>query len=1088
MHIGADFEPDQTNKLVMKKQVTTFLTVALLFFGFNVIAQPVNDDFANAIDVTSIINSCSADAAYTTINATSDLNAGSTWNTSPDYNVWFSFTAPASGIATVTVDRGGSKGTLRRAQVAIWDNIGTTEINSNRYVNDNDVVSTTAISLTPGNTYYISVDNNYSGYRGTFTLCLSDAADYDFYEGAEDVTALINTCSADEAYTTTGATGDLNAASCWNTSPNYNRWFSFTAPASGMMTVTVDRGGSKGTMRRTNVAIWEADGTTEVTCNRYVNDNDVVSTTALSLTPGNTYYISVDNDYSGYRGTFTLCLSDQSDYDFYEGAIELNDLDNWCSADAEFTTIGATGDLNAASCWNTSPNYNRWFKFTAVSSSVTIEVRRGGSEGTIRRINLALFEANGTTEVDCQRYSADNDNVSIVTSGLTVGNTYYISVDNNYSGYRGTFTLCVDNINQTYYSINSGAWNSGSNWSLVDHSGAAAGTYPTIGDLAEIEGHTMTITSNEDLAEIQLIAATNNTGLTVSNGTLDLDGRLILTNTGNNFNLTLTISNSTVNVGNDFTINRNGGSANISATISNSNLTINDDFSIFSTAGTGDNTINVSTLTGFIVGGELVLSNTGGPRSSISVDNSNMTISDDLTFTASADNLVELSLSTGSDLYLETDILRGSPAYGILSSSGNSNVHFIGNSPQVLASGGSGTGDAIAYENIIINNSSGMSPQVTLGDDLDISGTLTLTDGILLSSGSNLLTFLDGSSVSGGSNNSFIDGLVRKIGNTPFTFQIGDNNKWAPLGINNLTGDAATEFYAEYHHTAYSDISNFRSPDPNGVLTNVSAVEYWTLDQAGTVSSADVTLHWKDQSESGITDYADLEIAHYHSTNMEWENFGQDNIQMTDPGSITVNGVSSFSPFTFGSTGSNPLPVELVSFDYEMVSNSVNLLWSTATELNNDRFEIERSLDGKNFNKIGSVKGHGSSTSKTNYEYLDLNPYLGNAYYRLKQIDFDGTYSYSKSINVNNNSGSFAVFPNPVLDGTLNVSLNTGAEGVATVKLIDARGSIVFYYQYKEDSGKMTQIKLDVSDLKAGLYVLKAQVDNENVVKRVMIK
>ena len=145
---------------------------------------------------------------------------------------------------------------MLRTNVAIWEDDGVTEVASNRYVNNADDVSTTGLGLTPGDTYYISVDNDFSGYRGTFTLCLSDQADYDFFEGAIDVTSLINTCSSDAIYNTEGATADRNAASTWNTSPNYNRWFRFTAPATGRLTVTVDRGGTKGDMLRTNVAIW----------------------------------------------------------------------------------------------------------------------------------------------------------------------------------------------------------------------------------------------------------------------------------------------------------------------------------------------------------------------------------------------------------------------------------------------------------------------------------------------------------------------------------------------------------------------------------------------------------------------------------------------------------------------------------------------------------------------------------------------------------------------------------------------------------------------------------------------------------------
>ncbi len=1056
------------------------------------------DYYEGAIDVTGLINSCSADAAYTTIGASGDRNEGSCHNVQgggPRFNRWFSFTAPASGQINVTVDRGGAKGTQTYTQAAIWDSDGTTEIACKRYQITSEDVVVGATTLTPGNTYYVTVDTYNTNTDGTFTLCLSDAVDYDYYEGAIEIADINNWCSADAAYTTIGASGDRNEGSCHNVQgggPRFNRWFYFTA-TTNFIDILVDINGTKGNQRYTQVAIWEADGTTEVACKRYQVTTEDVKVGSVSLTPGNRYYITVDTYNTNTDGTFTLCVNDEPDYDFYEGAVELTDLDNWCSADAAFTTIGASGDRNEGSCHNVQgggPRFNRWFYFTALTSNATITVDRGGAQGSQTYTQLALWEADGTTEVDCNRYVATGDDVTIVTSGLVPGDVYYITVDTYNTNTDGTFTLCIDNVDQTYYSIASGAWNSGTNWSLASHAGPAAGSYPDIGDVANIEGHTMTVTATETMAVVNINAASNNTGLTVSNGTLNVSGPFNMTNSGNNFNIALTVSNSTLTISDGLTINRNGGTATISSTITNSTVNISRDLVVNSSAGSGDNTINISNLSDVTIGRELTLNNTGGPKSTISVDNSDLTIDDHVNFIAAADDMVEIALSTTADLFLGHNVVRGTPAYGILSSSGNSRVHYASsdNLQTMAANAGSGTGDDITYEHVIINNSRLTSPQVTLEGDVSISETLTLTDGVLLSSGSSLLTFLDGSSVSGGSDDSFIQGLMRKIGNTAFTFQVGDNSKWAPIAIANLTGDAATEFFAEYHHNAYVDISNFRSPDPNGVLTNVSTIEYWTLDQAGTASSADVTLHWKNQSESGITDYADLEIAHYNTATMEWENYGQDNIQMTDPGSITVSGVSNFSPFTFGSTGSNPLPVELISFDYESAGNGINLLWTTATELNNDLFEIERSLDGKKFNKIGIVEGYGNSTSRIEYEYLDTNPYLGGAYYRLKQIDFDGTYSYSKSINVINNSGSFAVFPNPALNGTLNVALNTGAEGIITIKLIDARGSIVFYNEYTEEPGKMAQMKIDVTDMKSGLYVLKAQVDNTNIVKRVMIK
>ncbi|MEA3494640.1 MAG: hypothetical protein U9R42_01250, partial [Bacteroidota bacterium] len=124
----------------MYKKIITHI-IKCIFFLFPIIsyAQPANNDYANAIDVSSIINSCSADATYTTTNGTGDKNKGSNWNTAANgnYNVWFKFTASSSQI-NITVDIGGTKGTQLRSQIAIWESNGTTEVTSKRYVNTND--------------------------------------------------------------------------------------------------------------------------------------------------------------------------------------------------------------------------------------------------------------------------------------------------------------------------------------------------------------------------------------------------------------------------------------------------------------------------------------------------------------------------------------------------------------------------------------------------------------------------------------------------------------------------------------------------------------------------------------------------------------------------------------------------------------------------------------------------------------------------------------------------------------------------------------------------------------------------------------
>lgn len=94
------------------------------------------------------------------------------------------------------------------------------------------------------------------------------------------------------------------------------------------------------------------------------------------------------------------------------------------------------------------------------------------------------------------------------------------------------------------------------------------------------------------------------------------------------------------------------------------------------------------------------------------------------------------------------------------------------------------------------------------------------------------------------------------------------------------------------------------------------------------------------------------------------------------------------------------LPVELLSFEAEILYNAVEFKWATASELNNDKFEIEESYDGLHFKKIGEVEGNGTSTEQQNYSFKIEKTGNGIFYYRLKQLDFDGQFEYSKVIHV----------------------------------------------------------------------------------------
>ena len=439
----------------------------------------VNYDFREGAQVIPhTADWCSADAAYTTLNASPDRDSGSCWPNGPSFNRWFSFTA-TSAEAMVELKTGGDEGTLRYGLVALWDDAGT-ELACGRYTSDYSDIKMGYIGLVPGNTYYISVDNHNGSlsYRGTFSLCLDDEVDYDYPLGAKVLTDLNNWCSPEAAYTTINATGDTLTGSCWPTPATYDRWFKFQASTSEAL-VRMLTGGTEGTLRYGMLAIWD-DAFNEVACNRYTSDYSDIAVGATGLIPGNWYYISVDNHNgsTAYRGTFSLCITDVVDYDYKEGAYEISDYDGWCSADEAFTTLGATADGVAGSCWPNGPSYNRWFKFQATGNEVMFNIQTGGDQGTLRYPLAAIFDELGS-EIACARYTTDYNDVSIGSTQLIPGEWYYLSVDNYAgTGYRGTFTLCAEN--QVDYDFKLGAYELTdiSNWCSLQQQFTTLGASP----------------------------------------------------------------------------------------------------------------------------------------------------------------------------------------------------------------------------------------------------------------------------------------------------------------------------------------------------------------------------------------------------------------------------------------------------------------------------------------------------------------------------------------------------------------------------------------------------------------------------------
>ncbi len=314
-----------------------------------------------------------------------------------------------------------------------------------------------------------------------------------------------------------------------------------------------------------------------------------------------------------------------------------------------------------------------------------------------------------------------------------------------------------------------------------------------------------------------------------------------------------------------------------------------------------------------------------------------------------------------------------------------------------------GSGTTIsAMNNLAIDRAS----NVTLDQSITITGNLTLTNGKLItgacySGTSNIaLTMADNATITGASASRFVDGILKKTGDDAFTFPIGSGAKYAPV---TLTAPSAITDRFAVCYTGSNPNSSYSITAKAGSLNNVSKMEYWHINREAGSSSANVTLSWDTLARSGpVRDMSQLRVCRWNGS--QWDDLSSTGTTGSNAsGTVTSGSVSSFSPFTLGSSGSaNPLPVTWAYFTAQKTDGGNQLDWGTASEKNTSHFEIEYSIDGSHFIAMNDkINAAGNSAHLLEYRCIHkLSPPL--IYYRIKQVDLDGLYDYSKTIILKN--------------------------------------------------------------------------------------
>ncbi|MBL0046696.1 MAG: T9SS type A sorting domain-containing protein [Bacteroidetes bacterium] len=448
---------------------------------------------------------------------------------------------------------------------------------------------------------------------------------------------------------------------------------------------------------------------------------------------------------------------------------------------------------------------------------------------------------------------------------------------------------------------------------------------------------------------------------------------------------------------------------NVDINNTNTDLTINEVRALRNnlTITDGRLTINAGP---FNVGGDWTRTNPAGvtvPPCAF-IPNSNKVVFDK---TGAVDQIITCTVNSNTETFYDLDI---SPATVNVAFGGATNVVVTNN--LILTSG-----------KVDMNGN-----MLTLGTT---SGAGTLTGG---SASSYLLAY-----------KAAVNGTFRRY--TPSTgvsylFPVGDNTNYTPM---NITYNAGTTL-----SSAFTDGQLYAVAHPQKGTATSYITRYWPITPSG-VTTPDYNAVYTYVDADVIGTEAILFPFKYNSYG--WVGSGGSGAAfMQGTGSVntasntfTWNNINSFSEFTGLGNGS-PLPINLVSFTGKLMEQDVHLNWITVTEQNNDYFTLERSWDGIHFEIITKQKGAGNSNFTLNYFHSDksvANSGYERVYYRLKQTDFNGAFTYSTTIAIalspSTKSFYVACFPNPFSE-VFQIQVNTTSNETAQLEIYTLSGKLIF--------------------------------------------
>ncbi|WP_165864819.1 T9SS type A sorting domain-containing protein [Rufibacter latericius] len=411
---------------------------------------------------------------------------------------------------------------------------------------------------------------------------------------------------------------------------------------------------------------------------------------------------------------------------------------------------------------------------------------------------------------------------------------------------------------------------------------------------------------------------------------------------------------------------------------------------------------------------------------------------------------------------------------------------FIGNSEMV-------SGDALpgTVANLLVAKLAG---GVTLSKTVNVSNVFTHKSGLFKTDVHELsLLRQDTAALQMTDYSFYMQGTLRRaVGSSgTYSFPVGNasGKRKVDLVSIGLTGNGFQSIAVSFKPLTNHQNADMFLVENSYSYTHVETEGVWNVVPNAVPSEGSFTIKTSLQGFTNVSDnkFALLVRPQNATSAKEWTTGGG---SLDAPGKEgrTVTGgyakrnfVMSFGQFALA-TMETVLPVTWLYVKAERKNQQVHLQWATASEVNNDRYEVEFSLDGKNFTSAGKVAGAGNSTIEQKYEFQHSSSATATSYYRIKQIDFDGGFEYSKVVAVQSGRAALAqvtLYPNPSQDYLYLGNLTLDAS--ATVEILDVQGKTINRAKPTLDGGTPV---ISVQQLQAGNYILRIKTNHQLVQQR----